>query len=100
MKRKALIVGALPSQFEGPWVVLSDAEAWRVTGERDYGEGNVAVEVVKDESLPNSILYTDSSLWPVIIKGVRARAVILKSFNGVPHVSVTAEATGSTWKAE
>ena len=95
MKSKALLVAALPIPFEGPWVPLTDAEAWRVIGEGDYGEGNVVLDVIVDESLPGSLLETDACFWPhVIEKASRARIVILKAFNGVPHVSVCIEEIG------
>lgn len=72
MKKKALIIGALPQPFKGPWVDLTGNE-WDVKMRHDYG-GSVMVE--HDESK-------------------RARAVILESIPDVPHVSVWLEAKGN-----
>lgn len=69
MKKKALIIGALPQPFQGPWVNL-DSDEWDVRMQHDYGD-KVTVE------------HEGSS---------RARAVILDSVPGVPHVSVWLEA--------
>lgn len=35
MKRKALITGALPHPFEGPWVVLDKDRDWEIEGLRE-----------------------------------------------------------------
>ncbi len=34
MKRKALITGALPHPFEGPWVALEEGSEWEIEGLR------------------------------------------------------------------
>lgn len=34
MKRKALITGALPHPFEGPWVALEEESEWEMEGLR------------------------------------------------------------------
>lgn len=34
MKRKALITGALPHPFEGPWVTLEEGSEWEMEGLR------------------------------------------------------------------
>lgn len=34
MASKALIIGARPSPFEGPWIPVSEADEWEVVGER------------------------------------------------------------------
>ncbi len=69
MKKKALIIGALPVPFEGPWVVTDDADGWDVRTEHEYGDA-VRVE------------HADS----------QARAVILEAIPNVPHVSIWLEA--------
>lgn len=93
MKTKALIVGALPQPFEGPWVKIDDADAWRVVGADDYGEGNVVLDVMPNEALPGSLLATDASFWPYeFSSGAKARVVILREVPNVPHVSVSLEA--------
>jgi hypothetical protein len=69
MKKKALIIGALPEPFEGPWVDTNGNE-WDVKMLHDY-DGKVMVE------------YDDDK---------RTRAVILEAIPGVPHVSVWLEA--------
>ena len=69
MKKKALIIGALPVPFEGPWVVTDDADGWDVRMEHEYG-GGVQVE------------FADT----------QARAIILEPIPNVPHVSIWLEA--------
>ena len=34
MKRKALLTGALPHPFEGPWVALEEDSEWEIEGLR------------------------------------------------------------------
>ena len=69
MKKKALIIGALPVPFEGPWVVIDDADGWDVRMEHEYGK------MVKVE-----------------FNGSQTRAVILEPIPDVPHVSIWLEA--------
>ena len=44
MKRKALITGAKPQPFEGPWVSLEDEKKWEFEGLRN----GVRLERLKD----------------------------------------------------
>lgn len=87
MKKKALIIGALPSNFEGPWVRIDDHEAWRIVPDHDYGE-KVVVELFESDRVfqPNGD--------PV--KGHQARARILADVPDVPHVSIWLEAVNGS----
>lgn len=86
MKKKALIIGASPSVFAGPWVRIDDHEAWRIVREGDY---NGAVEVEVDGGVRR---FYDG----IIEHGVLARAVIRGKIPNVPHVSVWLEAVNGS----
>ena len=78
MKSKALLVAALPVPFDGPWVSLEEAAAWRVDPEGDYGD---AVRIEVEEG------YFDGK----IVAGKKVRACIVHDIPGHPHVSVCIE---------
>ena len=82
MKSKALLVAALPIPFDGPWVSLEEASAWRVVPEADYGD---AVRIEVEEG------YFDNT----IVVGKRVRACIAQDIPEHPHVSVCIEETRS-----
>lgn len=78
MKRKALIIGALPLPFDGPWVQVEDMDEWDVRMDHEYHDG-VMIE------------HGDSK---------RVRARILEKIPGVPHVSVWLEGKNNARRSE
>jgi len=76
MRRKALIIGVLPSPFEGPWVSLG-GRAWRCKPEVDYLE-KVVIDVRTDGSTTRLPLR---GLAEVMFTGDSARAVILEDLD-------------------
>ena len=85
MKRKALLIGALPQPLEGPWVSINDAREWRVDSRDDY-RGEVMVEVLTNGGPPSRFPLRDLE---VIISGEKARGVILDRIGAVPVKLVT-----------
>ena len=86
MKKKALIIGALPSSFEGPWVRIDDHEAWRIVRDHDY-DGSVVIEV--DGGVRKFF-------EGVITGAAQARVRIVGEVPNVPHVSVWLEAVNGS----
>lgn len=83
MRRKALIIGVLPSPFEGPWIPLGSGESWVYRPEVDYG-GAVAIDVLSNGSTTRHRLRGGD----VVIRGDRARAVVLYDVPGARIVTV------------
>ena len=90
MKRKALLIGALPRAHEGPWVQITDAREWRVDSRHDY-QGEVAVEVLTNGGPPSRFPLYDKE---VKFSGEKARAVISDRIGTVPvrRITVNVEA--------
>jgi hypothetical protein len=86
MKVKALILGALPLPYEGPWVDLEGSD-WRVETSGDFG-GNVIFESrdPRARSGPSGIPLDGSNL--AIMNGKFARIVIPKKFDYPGRISV------------
>ena len=78
MRRKALIIGALPLPFEGPWVRVDNMDEWDVKMDHDY-KSHVTVE------------HDDSN---------RIRAVISSKILDVPHVSVWLEGKNNARRSQ
>lgn len=72
MKRKALILGALPVPQEGPWVPLTRGVSWRFEPTRNY-EGRLVIEARSNGSSTRHPVFDD----PVDFDGEDARAVVL-----------------------
>lgn len=85
MKRKALLIGALPKAHAGPWVQITDAREWRVASRANY-QGEVAVEVLTNGGPPSRFPLHDRE---VIISGEKARAVIGERIDEVPVSRIT-----------
>ena len=79
MKKKALIIGALPVPFEGPWVVTDETDGWDVRMEHEYG-GGIRIEVEEGYEARG------------VVVGKRVRACIAHEIPNVPHVSIWLEA--------
>ena len=84
MKQKALVIGALPSPFEGPWVDVSDAERWVITPKASHKD-KLRLDVEGGPAL--SFIFDGK---PVVFSGLKARVVILEEFES-SSVTVVAE---------
>lgn len=86
MIRKALIIGAQPSEWEGPWVSLMGGSRWEVVPEDDY-RGRVAVEVKRpDRPGPVRHLLDGEA---VEIEGTSVRGVILPDAQNLEVQSIS-----------
>lgn len=87
MRKKALIVGALPSAFEGPWVKIDECRQWRIVPSEDF-DRKVVVEVQSESGLERIYLHegTDS-----LIAGKLARAVVREGAGNGSQISVLLE---------
>ena len=85
MRRKALILGALPQPQEGPWVSIEDADRWRVTPE--LGQASSLQLIVEGANGDQQVLTLD---LPTDFSGKRARVVILDGIEGGPSITVVA----------
>ena len=85
MKRKALIIAALPAPFEGPWVELGDT-VWTYTPDMDLA-GCVEIEVKSNGRVTQLALGSEE----IQFTGEFARGVI-KGDPDVPHITVNIHA--------
>jgi hypothetical protein len=85
VKRKALLIGALPQSHEGPWVGIADAREWRVDSRDNYC-GEVVVEVLANGGPPSRFPLTGGE---TTISGDKARAVISDRIGAVPVRRIT-----------
>lgn len=86
MKVKALIIGALPLPFVGPWVRIDDGLIWRVVHPPEAA-GFVEVEVRngwESHALSSNGESTE-------VSGELARAVLRQEIVGLRELSVTLE---------
>jgi hypothetical protein len=74
---KALLIGALPHAFEGPWVPLGRDRVWRYDPEIDF-QNNIVLEYCTDTSRPVSVPLNAK---PVEFEGSHARIVVPESFD-------------------
>lgn len=82
MKRKALIIGALPSRFEGPWVEIGERKRWKLAVTEDF-HGKVFVEVkVGHQQNDGSERFRLDYGKEYFLSGTEVRAVILDKFRG------------------
>jgi hypothetical protein len=97
VKKKALIIGASPLPFEGPWVRIDDNEAWRIVPDHDYGN-EVAVELLDPNVSPNRLIVVngDDLVIYKTCEGLQARARVLGQVLNVPHVSIWLEAVNGS----
>lgn len=84
MRTKALLLGARPEPFEGPWIDISDALEWRAEPRGDYKD-HVLVEVKSSDGRCSKRVIVTKGLK---ISGRYARGLVLSTFNGVPSVTV------------
>lgn len=87
MHNKALIIGARPSPWEGPWIELGDG-TWLVNPMEDY-QGAVAVEVTRPDSDDPDVLSLNDE--PVQIEGIKARGIIRDEITEFDFQSVSVE---------
>lgn len=89
MKRKALVLGAPPSAWEGPWVRLGPG-SWIVEPEEDY-RNHVEVQVKRALRGGSEVFPLDGEY--VEVSGEMVRAVIRESVKEleIQHVSVNIE---------
>ena len=86
MKRKALILGALPQPFEGPWVEIGDADHWTVTpGLGQESRLRLVVEETNGEL--RSLTLTGRTEF----SGKRAKVVVLDGIESDHMVTLVAE---------
>lgn len=88
MKQKALVIGALPSPFEGPWVEFGDRAKWRVRPLREHIQ---RIRLVIEDSRiasPTSVVFDGQK--EIVFSGERARVEILEEFDG-RSVTIVAE---------
>lgn len=93
MKRKALIIGALPSPIEGPWVRITERKLWRAIPDGDYG-GCVIIEIrVAQQNYGGAWMIKRICLDGAdsVFSGHQARAIITEAFKGPKTVSVVLE---------
>jgi len=83
MRRKALIIGVLPSPFEGPWIPLGSGESWVYKPQVDY-DGKVVIDVLCNGSTTRHRLRGEE----IRINGDKARAVVVTDVEGVRIVTV------------
>jgi hypothetical protein len=79
MKKKALIIGALPRPFVGYWVDISDAREWSVRTEHE-DDPCVVIEL-----LPSGRIEASGG---VVVSGQMARVVIEKGVRIGKRISV------------
>lgn len=85
MRTKALLLGARPEPFEGPWVEINDALEWRADPRGDYGK-EVIVEVESSDGRCSKRVIATEGLK---ISGARARGVVVgKLENGIRSVTI------------
>lgn len=86
MRTKALIIGARPSPWEGPWISIEDHEEWQVLPAGDY-RGLVAVEVKRasGDSPVDHLLDGDE----LTISGKKARVKIKEGASELEHESIS-----------
>jgi hypothetical protein len=88
MKQKALVIGALPSPFVGPWVEISDRAEWHV---RPLPEHNQKLKLVVEDprvASPTEIVFDGQA--EIVFSGLKARVEILEEFDS-HSVTVIAE---------
>jgi len=85
VKTKALLLGALPGAFIGPWVDLPEGGEWDVQPRADYG-GFVVVEV---DAPAGPRFKIDGE--PVRIRGLRARGIVLAQAKELDVDSITVQ---------
>lgn len=85
MKRKALLLGALPKPRTGPWVSTTDAREWRVDPRANY-RGEVVVEILTDGGPPSTYPLDDKE---VRFSAERARAIIRDRIGTIPVKRIT-----------
>lgn len=90
MKKKALLIGALPLPLEGPWVRLNDGKSWAISTKQDV-RGQVILEInFGDGDLRRVPLYNRGRAE--IIGGAQAaRCLIPKEIKDCDPIFVIAE---------
>lgn len=83
MRRKTLLLGALPQPFEGPWVPTRGK--WRVRGDRDF-DGGLLLEHRTFTSTPVQVALRGEKEE---FEADYARVIVLKSFRY--HEPITLE---------
>lgn len=73
MRKKALILGALPIPFKGPWVRIDECERWVLDVEQSLD--GVYIEIDDDYRL-----HLDT-VCELAIQGKRARVVVTKELD-------------------
>lgn len=83
MKRKALILGALPVPQEGPWVPLTRGVSWSFMPNRNY-EGRMLIEVRNNGSSTRHPVFRDV----IEFEGEAARVIIQFKIPNINLVTV------------
>lgn len=91
MRTKALVLGALPVPFEGPWVPIAEVKVWRCRVMTQPREINLRGELSLEVMLSNGSVTPIPVLPETEIAGEMARVILSREIDDVRHLTVILE---------
>lgn len=86
MKKKALLIGARPRPFDGPWVHLEEGD-WQIVPPADFG-GGILIEYENGHGVRRVPLI---GLQTIVLRATKLRARIINQLDcGDVHLDVEA----------
>lgn len=90
MKRKSLLIGALPAPYVGPWIPLTGSDTWRIS---DPGSlRDKPIRIILQAPNGEQIEMEKDDFGSTFHRFVSVRAVVVREFDSIRSLSIEVEA--------